>query len=196
MICGLIGEVYTLEAMRVGLNVNGVIYSVALSLQTSSKLTLNKPANLLITQIIREDANLLFGFLDRFEQMTFERLLRVNGVGPKVALAILSAFSPEDFSNIITDKDIEKLKKVTGVGAKSAGRILLDFAGFFANIADFSQSQNNKTPLTQPQTNAKSEASLALESLGYKPSDIKKVIQNINTEKTEEIIKEALKLLH
>ncbi|STP06524.1 Holliday junction branch migration protein RuvA [Helicobacter canis] len=82
-----------------------------------------------ITTIIREDAHLLFGFVDTLEQSTFERLLKINGVGTKVALTILSTFSAQKFLEIIASKDIKLLQKVPGVGAKSAGQNLARFSG-------------------------------------------------------------------
>ena len=93
--------------MRAEVNVNGVIYEVFLSVQTSSKLELNKTSKLLTTHIIREDANLLFGFLDSLEQKSFERLLKINGVGVKVAIAILSTYKSEEFAMLVNNKDLK-----------------------------------------------------------------------------------------
>ena len=132
MICGLIGSVFRLEAMRVELNVQGVVYEVAISVQTSAKIRTmlesggasvaiqnagiialtdkeNIAIYLLITHLIREDSQLLFGFLDHLERATFERLLKINGVGPKVALAILSTFSAQNFAQIVRNKDMQLL---------------------------------------------------------------------------------------
>ncbi len=193
MICGLIGNIYKLEAMRVEFEVNGVIYDIALSVQTSAKLTMGEKYHLLITQIIREDCELLFGFLDRFERSSFERLLKINGVGPKVALAILSTFTPNDFAQIVNNKDLSALQKVPGVGAKSAGKILLDLAGFFDAI--FQNEQNLDSSLDSAQTSAQKQEFMALESLGYKTNDIKKIMPKITAQETTAIIKEALNLL-
>lgn len=219
MICGLVGKVHKLEAMRAEINVGGVIYSVSISVPTSSQLRakiegaggaggvdsaradssgcgvldsgLPNEVHLLITHIIREDAQLLFGFLDALERATFERLLKINGVGPKVALAILSTFSAQNFAQIVQSKDIKLLQKVPGVGAKSAGKILLDLAGFCKEILE-SSAPNAETP---PQDDAKNEAFLALEALGYKSAEIKKALSQVSANDTQSIIKDALRLL-
>lgn len=190
MICGLIGEIIKLEPMRAEVNVNGVIYEVFLSVQTSSKLELNKTSKLLTTHIIREDANLLFGFLDSLEQKSFERLLKINGVGVKVAIAILSTYKSEEFAMLVNNKDLKAIQKVPGIGAKMAGKILLDLAGFFDEIVESNKESNNKLDSNMI------KASLALESLGYKQSDIKKVLANLDSSlETQELIKLALKSL-
>ncbi|OBV28931.1 Holliday junction DNA helicase RuvA [Helicobacter sp. CLO-3] len=229
MICGLVGKVHKLGAMRAEMNVGGVIYSVAISVPTSSQLRAKiegaggmagavessgrgvdsarvdsgakagalldssapNEVHLLITHIIREDAQLLFGFLDALERATFERLLKINGVGPKVALAILSTFSAQNFAQIVQSKDIKLLQKVPGVGAKSAGKILLDLAGFCKEILE-SSAPNAETP---PQDDAKNEAFLALEALGYKSAEIKKALSQVSANNTQSIIKDALRLL-
>lgn len=190
MICGLIGEIIKLEPMRAEVNVNGVIYEVFLSVQTSSKLELNKTSKLLTTHIIREDANLLFGFLDSLEQKSFERLLKINGVGVKVAIAILSTYKSEEFAMLVNNKDLKAIQKVPGIGAKMAGKILLDLAGFFDEIVESNKESNNKLDSNML------KASLALESLGYKQSDIKKVLASLDSSlETQELIKLALKSL-
>ena len=205
MICGIIGNVLELGAMSAEIEVNGVVYEVALSVQTSSKLTRGEKTHLRITHIVREDAELLFGFLDKIEQSTFERLLKINGVGPRVALAILSTFSPQKFAALVQSKDIKLLQKVPGVGAKSAGKILLDLAGFFLQIlqesgevsSDLASDVKNGTNEISDIANQKAikEAIAGLETLGYKISEIKKVLPQVKASDTANIIKEALRLL-
>lgn len=194
MICGLVGNVVELGAMNAEIEANGVVYEVALSVQTSAKLKVGQVARLRTTHIVREDAQLLFGFLDKVEQSTFERLLKINGVGPKVALAILSTFSPQSFASLVQSKDIKLLQKVPGVGAKSAGKILLDLAGFCSQILQESALDSNDK-MTSANETQKAEAIAALESLGYKLSEIKKVLPQISASDTQNIIKEALRLL-
>lgn len=194
MICGLVGNVVELGAMSAEIEANGVVYEVALSVQTSAKLKAGQVARLRTTHIVREDAQLLFGFLDKVEQSTFERLLKINGVGPKVALAILSTFSPQSFASLVQSKDIKLLQKVPGVGAKSAGKILLDLAGFCSQILQES-ALDSSDKMTSANETQKAEAIAALESLGYKLSEIKKVLPQISASDTQNIIKEALRLL-
>lgn len=194
MICGLIGTIHKLEPMRVELNVQGVIYAIAISVQTSAHLRIklessldSSAIHLHTTHIIREDMQALFGFVDTLEQETFERLLKINGVGSKVALAILSTFSAQKFLEIIASKDIKLLQKVPGVGTKSAGKILLDLAGFCEQVLESSKPQTHIA--------SKHDITSALEALGYKASEIRQVLPNITATDTQSAIKEALRLL-
>lgn len=191
MIVGLIGNIYKLEPMMINLEVNGVIYGVHISTNTSYAINNEKEKNqkitLFISEIIREDAHLLFGFLEEVEKIAFERLIKINGVGPKVALAILSTYTPQAFGKIIEDKDIAALQRVPGIGAKGAGKIMVDLAGFFSELME---SEN--IPKTE---GIRNEALLALQTLGFKVTDITKVLKTIHSTTTQEIIKEALKLL-
>lgn len=189
MIVGLRGAVVKYEPMMIEIDVGGVIYGVQMSLNATSKLRAEsaKEARIICTQIIREDAHLLFGFVEEIEKQTFERLIKINGVGPKVALAILSTYTPMEFAKIISNKDIDALKKVPGIGAKGAGKIMVDVAGFFASlIADESI----------PQTNGlKNEAALALQSLGFKNTEVQKALQGLEAQSVSELVKQALKKL-
>lgn len=209
MIRALIGKIHKLDTMAVEFNVQDTIYEIHISVQTSSKLRalLESSAasssqstqvdsgkiELLITHIIREDAQLLFGFLDPLERSTFERLLKINGVGTKVALTILSTFSAKQFLEIIASKDIKLLQKVPGVGAKSAGKILLDLAGFCKEVLESSASPTS--PVSAPNVPSSHEITSALESLGYKTAEIKRILPQIQATDTQSAIKEALRLL-
>ena len=209
MIRALIGKIHKLDTMAVEFNVQDTIYEIHIGVQTSSRLRalLESSATsisqstqvdsgkieLLITHIIREDAQLLFGFLDPLERSTFERLLKINGVGTKVALTILSTFSAKQFLEIIASKDIKLLQKVPGVGAKSAGKILLDLAGFCKEVLESSASPTN--PVSAPNVLSSHEITSALESLGYKTTEIKRILPQIQATDTQSAIKEALRLL-
>ncbi len=195
MIVGLRGVIVRSEPMMIELDVGGVIYGVQMSLNATSKLRGEggKEVKIICTQIIREDAHLLFGFVEEIEKQTFERLIKINGVGPKVALAILSTYTPMEFAKIISNKDVDALKKVPGIGAKGAGKIMVDVAGFFASlIAD----TNLLADGTLPQENSlKNEALLALQSLGFKNTDAQKALQGIEAQSVSELVKLALKKL-
>lgn len=191
MIVGLEGKIERLFPTVVELNVNGVIYGVGISVNTSGNLKGQESARLFCTHIVREDAHLLFGFYEEIEKITFERLIKINGVGPKVALAILSTYTPSSFASIIQNKDISALQRVPGIGAKGAGKIMVELAGFFSEIIEHTQG---KTSLT----NALDEALNALESLGFKSADILKVfkqIPQIESLEISDMVKESLKLL-
>ncbi|CUU39354.1 MULTISPECIES: Holliday junction branch migration protein RuvA [Helicobacter] len=193
LIIGLRGITRKIEPMFVELDVGGVIYGVQMSLNATTSLKSqvdsqsHSEVRILCTHIIREDAHLLFGFIEDMERQTFERLIKINGVGPKVALAILSTYTPTHFATIIANKDIDALKKVPGIGPKSAGKIMVDVAGFFAELL---QNQN-----MEPQNNLAKEASLALKSLGFKEGEIAKALRGIEATNVSELVKEALKRL-
>ncbi len=178
MIAGLIGSVYKRGVGGVLFNVNGVIYEVSMSLNALPSVKEND--TLLITQIIREDSIALFGFLNKDEKDLFDNLIKINGIGPKVALSICSTFKPAEFLNIANSNDFTMLKKVPGIGEKMAKRIIVEISGKLGNIAQ----------LNLPQS--KIDALNALESLGFKNSEILKMIENTTATSTEAIIKEAL----
>ena len=181
MIAGLIGSVYKRIASGVLFNVNGVIYEVSMSLNALTCVKEND--TLLITQIIREDSIALYGFLSKDEKDLFDNLIKINGIGPKVALSICSTFKPAEFLNIANSNDFATLKKVPGIGEKMAKRIIVEISGKLGNIAE----------LNLPQS--KIDALNALESLGFKNSEILAMLENVESTSTEGIIKEALQKL-
>ena len=185
MIVGLEGDIEYKETGFVHINVSGIIYEVFISLQTYSALPKQK-IKLFTTQIIREDASLLFGFLEMSEKKMFARLLKINGVGPKVAVAICSTYTPSQFATVINNKDIKAVQKVPGIGPKSAGRILVELAGFDEELLASPDS---------PKTQSFNEASEALESLGFKKASILKALSSCSGNDTASLVKEALKLL-
>jgi Holliday junction DNA helicase RuvA len=184
MIVGLEGIIEYKEPTLLHLNVNSVIYEVFISLHTYGAMSTER-ARLHITHIIREDAQQLYGFVQKSEKILFEGMLKINGIGPKAALAICSTFTPEQFAGIISSKDINALKKVPGIGPKSAGRIMVELAGFDAVLLGSGTTV----------TTAVSEASMALESLGFKKEQIAKALSVSHATDTSALVKEALKQL-
>lgn len=185
MIVGIEGAVEHKEPTVVHLNVSGLVYEVFISLQTYSAIT-EKRAKLHTSHIIREDAQLLFGFFERSEKVLFERLIKISGVGPKVAQAICSTFTPAQFGQVIAGNDIAQLKRVPGIGPKSAGRILVELAGFDAELV-----QSAAAPLAA----SASEAAQALESLGFKKDEVAKALAQCEGEDTAALVKAGLKRL-
>ena len=186
MIVGLKGVILYKEPSFVHVEVSGVVYEVFISLQTFSALP-KTDVNLFTTHIIREDAQLLYGFLDKSEKKMFERLLKINGVGPKVAMAICSTYTPAQFGTVINNKDMNGVKKVPGIGPKSAGRILVELSGFDEEMLSSSSSS--------AETKAFSEATEALESLGFTKAKISKALSACEGKDTASLVKESLKLL-
>ncbi|WP_321778468.1 Holliday junction branch migration protein RuvA [Sulfurimonas sp.] len=185
MIVGINGHIVYKEPSFVHVDVKGVVYEVFISLQSFASIGSDE-VKLFTTQIIREDAQLLFGFLEMSEKKMFARLIKINGVGPKVAMAICSTYTPSQFATIINNKDMNGVKKVPGIGPKSAGRILVELAGFDVELVSSTDA---------PKSIAFSQATEALESLGFKKDKIIKALSNCNSDDTASLVKEALKLL-
>src|SRR5574344_1713945 len=182
MIIGLIGKVVKKEPTIVWLNVNGIVYEVFVSLNCSSKI-ISDEVHFEITEIIREDAHNLYGFLDSSEKKLFDTVIKINGVGPKVALAICSIFTPSSFAQIVSNNDVNMLKRVPGIGPKGASRILVELSGV---VIDATQEPENSINL---------EASLALESLGFKKDIVDRTLKTCSSTTTSELVREALKKL-
>lgn len=184
MIVGLEGNIEKKEPTSLNINVNGLIYEVFVSLNCSSAISDSK-IKLFITHIIREDSQSLYGFLDPNEKKLFDTVIKINGVGPKVALAICSTFTPTTFANIVSSNDISMLKRVPGIGPKGASRILVELSGFVINSDEDGIIVG---------ANA-GEAAMALESLGFKKDVINKVLATCSGADTGSLVKEALRKL-
>ncbi len=195
MIGCLIGEVFALEAPTVLLNVNGVGYEIDTPLSTFCQLQKGQKVTLWTHLVVREDAQQLYGFSDAQEKIIFRTLLKVNGVGPKMALGILSTLSVELLVHTIEHDDINTLVKVPGVGKKTAERLMIELRDRFKTLA-----QGTSTVATMPQiqfaaNSPVAEAEAALQSLGYKPLEAQKAVAAVKTDYTEsaDIIRAALK---
>ncbi|APW65148.1 MULTISPECIES: Holliday junction branch migration protein RuvA [Arcobacteraceae] len=185
MIVGLIGKIIKKEPTLLNVNVNGIIYEIFVSLNCSSKI-ISDDVTLDITHIIREDSQTLYGFLDSSEKKLFDTVIKINGVGPKVALAICSTFTPSSFAQIVNENDVSMLKRVPGIGPKGASRILVELSGIVIDLNAEDDSSSNSASL---------EASLALESLGFKKDVLAKVLKTCTSTNTSDLVKEALKKL-
>lgn len=157
---------------------SGLGYEVNISINTYNALSENH-VSLNIIQVIREDANLLFGFVSLDEKFMFSKLVKVNGIGAKTAQAVCSTFTPSGFYEAVTNNNISAIQSVSGIGPKSAKRLLVELNDFIP-LSDSSIS------------NTSNEAFLALESLGFKKEKIKKVLVSCKSTTTSELIKEAL----
>ncbi len=199
MIGCLIGEVLALEAPTVLLNVNGVGYEVDTPLSTFCQLQKGQKVTLWTHLAVREDAQLLYGFMHQQEKIIFRTLLKVNGVGPKMALGILSTLSVEMLIHTVEHGDVKTLVKVPGVGAKTAERLMIELRDRFKNFATSATSTNTATSQIQFTGNsAVAEAEAALQSLGYKPAEAQKLINAVKADYTEaaDIIRAALKSMN
>lgn len=190
MIIAMEGEIFSKEPTRIGLKCAGIVYEVFISIQTSNQIKQNvdEKLTLHITQIIREDAQMLFGFVELLEKNLFERLIKINGVGPKVAMAILSTYTPQAFAKIVESNAIKSMQCVPGIGPKSAGRILVELSGWSLDLVQGqSVSVSKDSNLHQ--------VILALESLGYKNDVIVKATKGLENDEVGAMVKAALKRL-
>ena len=199
MIGCLIGEVLALEAPTVLLNVNGVGYEVATPLSTFCQLQKGQKVTLWTHLAVREDAQLLYGFANAQEKTIFRTLIKVNGVGPKMALGILSTLSVEMLIHTVENGDVKTLVKVPGVGAKTAERLMIELRDRFKAMSAVSVPNNSTSPQIQFTGNsAVAEAEAALQSLGYKPAEAQKLVNAAKGDFTEasDIIRAALKSMN
>lgn len=185
MIVGIEGILVKLEPNLAVLKcTSGISYGIIISLNCSEMLKVGSKIGLITTQIIRDDANLLYGFKDKKEQLMFEMLLKVSGVGASTAMAVCSTLSSDEFISAIINADEKTLTSVPGIGPKGARKI----------IAELSDAKLINESLNDTQS-YKNDAILALETLGFKRDRVLKAILECKSEDTTSLIKEALKKL-
>jgi holliday junction DNA helicase RuvA len=176
------------------LDVNGVGYELEAPMSTFYGLPSTGEQVALFTHlVVREDAHILFGFGTDSERRLFRGLLKVSGVGPKIALGVLSGASVEDFLRTIESEDVAMLTRIPGIGRKTAERILIEMRD---NVQKLSMPALNGNPLAAgaPQS-PQSEAFSALIALGYKPPEVARLLKSADEPglSTTEIIRRALK---
>ncbi|MDG6881747.1 Holliday junction ATP-dependent DNA helicase RuvA [Phocoenobacter uteri] len=198
MIGRLHGKIIEKTPPEIVLDVQGVGYELLLPMTSFYNLPNVGEETTLFTHLsIREDAHLLFGFSEKIDRTLFRDLIKTNGVGPKLALAILSAMSVYDFATAIENEDVVKLTKIPGIGKKTAERLLVELKGKFKSVAqtDFFMEQSSHQTAQINTPNPTDEAKEALISLGYKATEIEKMLKHITQKdlSSEEIIREALK---
>ncbi len=172
-------------------DVNGVGYELQAPLSTIYRLPNIGQAVTLMTHLyVREDAQILFGFMDERERVLFKTLIKISGVGPKMALSILSGLDVGVFMQCIASRDIAPLVRLSGVGKKTAERLVVELSGKFNNIASDGTALLMQGTVTHPET----EAMSALMALGYKAKEASLAMERIEkTGKTSpELIREAL----
>lgn len=199
MITRLEGVLIEKTAPRVVLDVHGVGYELELPMSSYYDLPDTGATLCLKTHlVVREDAHLLFGFITEAERAIFRELIKVSGIGAKVALAILSSLSVEAFVQIIRSKDTASLTRVPGIGKKTAERLTLELSDRFGASAPASSTSVALAASGLPGGTARStrgDAVQALATLGYKPADAELMIRQVFVEgmATEELIRLALK---
>jgi len=170
MIAQLKGVVDRKTATGLVLDVSGVGYLVTCSEATSARLPAGATATIRIHTAVREDAIELFGFATELEEALFHELVRVPGVGPKMAMNILSGGAPEEIAAAIVGGDLARLKKLPGVGKKIAERLVVDLRERLAPFAANTAVARAPAPVHAPAA-PRDELLQALAALGYKPAE-------------------------
>lgn len=187
------GKITEITPTYVVMECNGVGYLIHISLSTYSQIQSRKEIKLLIHQIVREDAHLLYGFINRLERDIFRLLISVSGIGANIARMMLSSLTSAEIQQAILDNDVSLLTSIKGVGTKSAQRIILDLKDKLSREAvgeEIFATKDNRI---------KDEALSALVMLGFSKSAVEKAIHKILSENkdiiVEDLIKRALKSL-
>jgi Holliday junction DNA helicase RuvA len=177
------------EAVEV-MTPGGVAYEISVPLTVYERLPREgQEVELRTVQVVREDAVELFGFLDDHERLVFARLLTASGVGPRLALAILSTLSPDRLVRAIGERDTSALRQVPGVGAKKAERLVLELQGKLDDLALAAAGP-------RPEGRAAEEATSALIALGYTPAQatvaVRRALEENGRLEGTDLIKAAL----
>ncbi|MDI6767442.1 MAG: Holliday junction branch migration protein RuvA [Bacteroidota bacterium] len=195
MISHLRGKLIQKSPTEITIDVNGVGYQVHIPLSTFEKIDkLDGDVSILTHMHVREDAMILFGFATEAEREIFRLLISISGIGPKIAQGILSGISTNDLREAILLGNIESLTSISGVGRKTAERIILELRSKLGKI-EF--PEQTVTPTSQ-QLKSRSEAIIALMSLGFNRTSAEQTVRTILSESgnkelpVEELIKRAL----
>jgi len=196
MIGLLRGTLLYKQAPELLLDVGGVGYELLASLTTFIDLPeVNQETTLYTHLIVREDAHTLYAFSSVNERALFRTLLKVNGVGPKMALAIVSGMTAEEFAQRIHSEDVTGLTRLPGVGKKTAERLIIEMRDRLPEPESTSESGDTSAPTKPSIRNLEDEAIAALLALGYKPAQASKMVTRYSSDglSVEEIVRKALK---
>jgi Holliday junction DNA helicase RuvA len=193
MIGRLRGQIAQISPQQLLIDVGGVGYEVEISLNTFAALADIKGEAIVFTHlVVREDAQLLFGFSSPDERELFRTLIKVNGVGPKMALAILSGLDAASFAACILDGDVKTLTGLPGVGKKTAERLIIEMRDKVTTLAGKQMPEIDAVT-----ANIADDAEAALIGLGYKPQEAALALSKLEepAQDLEALIKQALKVL-
>lgn len=191
MIAQLNGRLIEKNPTSIIVDCGGVGYDVSISLNTFSALGSDEAVRVFTKMIVREDAQLLYGFADTTEREMFNHLISVSGIGPNTAMIMLSSLLPQEIAQAIQTEDVATIKSIKGIGAKTAQRVIVDLKDKMLKMSFSSENiftANNTTHF---------DALTALVSLGFDKKSAEKAIDKVSTgtESVEGLIKEALKIL-
>ena len=177
MIVQLTGTLVEVLPTHVVLDVGGVGYELGVSSSTAASLPQVGSAGITVLTrlIVREDSMDLYGFATREERALFDKLVAISGVGPKLALSVLSTFSPAQLATVVATADINRMAQVPGVGKRKGQRLLVELEGVFAKDAQLRSlvgaEQPSLSAVAAPSTSVAAEATDALLSMGFSPQE-------------------------
>ena len=189
MIGSLSGVLAEKSPPRIQIDVGGVGYDVEVPMSTFFSLpALGDRVRLLTHHVVREDAQLLYGFLTEAERSLFRSVLKVSGVGPRIGLALLSGITIEAFAQVVREKDTTALTRIPGIGRKTAERLLVEMQDRLDAL-----SPGGDGPVGM---GVEAEATRAMLALDYKPAEAARLIKaaSTGTQSTEELIRRALQI--
>ena len=192
MITHLNGKLVEKNPTSLVVECNGVGYEVKISLTTYSQLKEEESIKIFTQFIVREDAQLLYGFATKEEREMFNHLISVSGIGPNTAMIMQSSLTPEEIAHAIQVEDVKTIQGVKGIGIKTAQRVIIDLKD---KMLKMSFSAENIFVLNN--TN-RFDALIALVSLGFDKKSVEKALDKVTTsgeETVEQLIKDALKIL-
>ena len=197
MITFLDGKLVTALPTQATVDVNGIGYEVLIPLSSYDKLpAVGQPIRILTHLAVREDAHVLYGFMTSAERDLFRLLVNnVSGIGPKLALAVLSGMSVSHFKAAVVNSDVAALSKISGVGKKTAERMVLELKDKLGVAAAWEAASAAHAPT--PEQKEANEAVLALIALGYKQIEAHKIVRDLQekgeAKTAEDLVKLALK---
>ena len=189
MIVRLQGTVISRQPPLLAIDVGGVGYEVEAPLSVFDRLPrAGEPVTILTQMIVREDSQTLYGFLRESDRLLFRELLKVSGVGPRLALAILSGVSSDDFALMVEAGDAQALTRLPGIGKKTAERLVLEMRG---RLSDLPGAVSTSSGPAEPAA----EARAALTALGYSAAEALKMVRAVEAadQPAEALIRAALK---
>lgn len=193
MIGFLRGTLVSKRPPQLTVDVGGVGYDLETPMSTFYRLPeAGEPLTLLTHLLVREDVHALYGFSTEAERALFRKLLKVSGVGARIALGILSGISAEGFRRCVLERDLITLTRIPGIGRKTAERLLVEMADSMEQLV------GDEPGGAAAANGAEGEAHGALLALGYKPAEVTRMLAELDTAQlgAEELIREALKRAH
>lgn len=183
--------VHTEPPANVIVDVQGVGYEIEVPTSVFFELpVLNNPIELIIHHLVREDASILYGFRSFSQRQLFRTLLKVNGIGAKSALAVLSTMSSAEFVRVINEEDMAAITQVPGIGKKTAQRLIIEMKDK-VDVSELTGSSDSAQPA---RLGVQSEAVSALQALGFKPQEARQIVNKITKDNKDLAVEEVVRM--